>query len=128
MRGLGSVFYCITVAINSKEETMKSRITIAIMVFAISLLAIAFQAYAKSNTINESNHIPLHAGDVDQLSPDIPFFPKTATAQLILAGNYGECAGYCAEEQGICISNCNGNGQCIGQCAAAYGRCISRCN
>ncbi len=40
----------------------------------------------------------------------------------------GQCMGDCASEQGICISQCNGDGQCISRCASAYGRCVSRCN
>lgn len=44
-----------------------------------------------------------------------------------IAGDPGPCISDCASEQGICISQCQGNGQCIGQCAAAHGRCVSRC-
>ena len=40
----------------------------------------------------------------------------------------GMCMSDCASEQGICISQCNGDGQCIGRCASAHGRCVSRCN
>lgn len=42
--------------------------------------------------------------------------------------NVGQCMGDCASEQGICISQCQGDGQCIGNCGAAHGRCISRCH
>ena len=40
----------------------------------------------------------------------------------------GPCIGACGAEQGICISQCQGNGQCIGNCAAAHGRCVARCH
>lgn len=40
----------------------------------------------------------------------------------------GQCMADCASEQGICISQCNGDGQCIGRCAAAHGRCVARCH
>ena len=40
----------------------------------------------------------------------------------------GQCIANCDIEQGICISQCNGNGQCIANCGAAYGRCVARCS
>lgn len=40
----------------------------------------------------------------------------------------GLCMADCSNEQGICISQCQGNGQCIGNCGAAWGRCAGRCN
>ena len=54
-------------------------------------------------------------------------FPP-APLLLLTQRDVGQCMGACASEQGICISQCQGNGQCIGQCAAAHGRCVSRCN
>lgn len=39
----------------------------------------------------------------------------------------GPCMGYCASEQGICISNCGNNDRCIGNCGATHGRCVSQC-
>lgn len=51
----------------------------------------------------------------------------TTQYQVGASENVGQCMGSCASEQGICISQCNGNGQCIGNCAAAQGRCFSRC-
>lgn len=50
---------------------------------------------------------------------------ETGTANS--AKDPGPCIGECGSEQGICISNCDGNGQCIGNCAAAEGRCVARC-
>ncbi len=47
---------------------------------------------------------------------------------LIARNDVGQCMGACASEQGICISQCQGNGQCISNCAAAHGRCVARCN
>lgn len=47
---------------------------------------------------------------------------------LVARNDIGQCIAACASEQGICISQCQGNGQCIANCAAAYGRCVSRCN
>lgn len=47
---------------------------------------------------------------------------------FVASSNFGQCAGACASEQGICISHCQGNGQCIANCNSAHGRCISRCN
>ena len=44
------------------------------------------------------------------------------------AAEIGQCIADCASEQGICISQCNGDGQCISRCAAAHGRCVARCN
>ena len=44
------------------------------------------------------------------------------------AAEIGQCISDCASEQGICISQCNGDGQCISRCAAAHGRCVARCN
>jgi hypothetical protein len=46
----------------------------------------------------------------------------------IASSDIGQCMGACASEQGICISQCQGNGQCISNCAAAHGRCVSRCH
>lgn len=40
----------------------------------------------------------------------------------------GQCMGDCASDQGICISQCDGDGQCIGNCSATHGRCVSRCH
>lgn len=40
----------------------------------------------------------------------------------------GQCMGYCASEQGMCIANCRGNGPCIGNCGASHGRCVAACN
>jgi len=47
---------------------------------------------------------------------------------LLSYRDVGQCMGACASEQGICISQCQGNGPCISNCAAAHGRCVSRCN
>lgn len=42
--------------------------------------------------------------------------------------NAAQCMGNCANEQGICLSQCMGNGQCISNCYSAHSRCVSRCN
>ncbi|WP_459947353.1 hypothetical protein, partial [Desulfocastanea catecholica] len=42
--------------------------------------------------------------------------------------NVGQCMGDCASEQGLCISECQGDGQCIGRCGATHGRCVARCH
>jgi len=51
-----------------------------------------------------------------------------AGSSLYASGDFGQCAGDCASEEGICISHCEGDGECINQCGAAHGRCMSRCN
>lgn len=40
----------------------------------------------------------------------------------------GQCHGFCASEQGICISQCQGNGLCISNCASSLGRCVAGCS
>jgi len=51
-----------------------------------------------------------------------------AATSLYASGDFGQCAGDCASEEGICMANCQGDGECMNNCAAAHGRCMSRCN
>jgi len=50
------------------------------------------------------------------------------TKPVHASGDIGQCMGDCASEQGMCISQCQGDGQCINRCGAAHGRCMARCN
>lgn len=52
-----------------------------------------------------------------------PVFTQNDTS----GARIGQCQGQCASEQGICISQCQGNGQCVGNCAASHGRCVGGC-
>lgn len=69
-------------------------------------------------------------------APPPPFCPMgSCTAQAADVSRYvvaqrdvGQCMGYCASEQGICMARCQGDGQCLGFCAAQHGRCVARCN
>jgi hypothetical protein len=68
--------------------------------------------------------------------PELYFYKKSGANTRTTTGsavnrsnsNVGQCMGDCASEQGICISQCQGNGQCINRSAATHGRCVSRCN
>ena len=53
---------------------------------------------------------------------------QTELPEVHIVADLGICIGDCASEQGICISQCQGDGQCISNCAAAHGRCVARCH
>ncbi len=40
----------------------------------------------------------------------------------------GQCHALCGSEEGICMSQCQGNGLCISNCASSLGRCVAGCS
>jgi hypothetical protein len=85
---------------------------------------------AASSFVNTALEIKngFHQNQTQQACDSSAITQESNKTLQIASNNFGQCMGACASEQGICISQCQGNGQCISNCAAAHGRCVSRCN
>jgi len=99
------------------------------LLLAVSVSAVAGPVVASTvDTVSTSLYNPSEQSCNSDCYALNGNYGQRLETMLLATNGVGQCMADCASEQGICISQCQGDGQCIGNCAAAHGRCVARCN